>query len=290
MTGDCTLIINPLSGGFSQRKVSCAESALRSVGLSPRIREVRSPEDAADCARLICREEQTPFIIVAAGDGTINGIVNGLTPGKATLAVVPFGTANVLSRELGIRTPDQAYERIAAGALRPFSVGLLDNGTVRRYFLLMAGIGVDGRVVRDVRPAEKRLLRKGAYLLSALRILLSWETGYIDVVADSRKISCHSVFVCNASKYGGSFIIAPKTEIFSPGFEVLCITRGERNTYLKIVLDVLAGRLPCGNRIRTFHAQELEISGTKPLQADGDYYFETPVRISSVRDFLKIVV
>jgi len=290
MTGRCTLIVNPLSGGFTQSRLREAESALQSIGLTAGIREVRSPADAAGCAREICREEGNPHIIVAAGDGTINGVVNGLIPGTATLAVVPFGTANVLARELGIASPAQAYGKIAAGVSRPFSVGLLDNGMVRRYFLLMAGIGVDGSIVKGVRPAEKRFLGKGAFLLSALRVLLSWESGCLDVIADSRSIQCHSVFVCNASKYGGSFLLAPEAEIFTPGFEILCVTDGTRRSYLRIALSLLAGRIPRGIRIRSFHAHELEISGAKPLQADGDYYFESPVRIRSVQDFLRIIV
>jgi diacylglycerol kinase family enzyme len=66
--------------------------------------------------------EAEPYIVVAGGDGTINAVLNGLLPGRATLAVIPVGTANVLTQELGIFFIDDALRRIVAGATRVLGV------------------------------------------------------------------------------------------------------------------------------------------------------------------------
>ncbi|MHC1696635.1 MAG: diacylglycerol kinase family protein [Geobacteraceae bacterium] len=181
MSDNCTVITNPLSGTFSPQRLSKVLDFLVRQGFNPDLRQVDTPESAAGCARDACRTRQNPLIIVGAGDGTINAVVNGLTPGSATLAVIPFGTSNVLCRELGIMSPEQALEKIAAGVTRNLCVGSIEKGETKRSFLLMAGIGLDGRVVKEVKTGEKRRLKKGAYILSALRVLRSWDSGRFEL-------------------------------------------------------------------------------------------------------------
>jgi YegS/Rv2252/BmrU family lipid kinase len=290
MPGFCTLIINPLSGGFSSQKLSRVMDFLVSHGFTPDLQEVDTPETAAKCAQAACLTQQNPLIIVGAGDGTINAVVNGLIPGTATLAVIPFGTSNVLCRELEIMSPEEALEKIAAGLSRNLCVGCIEKGETKRTFLLMAGVGFDGCVVEGVRTKEKRLLKKGAYFLSALRVLQCWDKTRFEVVSASRVIDCHSVVVCNGAKYGGNILFAPGASLFEPEFQVVCVTDQTRIGYLKTLPGLLAGRGLTGPGIHTFAARELEIRGTKPLQADGDYYFDAPVRIRAIPDYLKIIV
>jgi diacylglycerol kinase (ATP) len=290
MPGPCTVITNPLSGSFSTKKLSRVLDFLLRNGFTPDLQYITNPESAASCAQAACSNQQSPLIIVGAGDGTINAVVNGLTPGIATLAVIPFGTSNVLCRELGIMSPEAALEKIAAGVSRNICVGSIEKGETKLAFLLMAGVGLDGCVVKGVRTREKRLLKKGAYFLSALRVLRSWEKTRFEVVSGSRSITCHSVIVCNGAKYGGNTLLAPGASLFEPEFQVVCIEHETRLGYLKTLPSLLAGQGLRGSGIITFPARELEIRGTKPLQADGDYYFDAPVRIRAIPDFMKIIV
>lgn len=290
MTRKCVLLFNPLSGGYTPEKIKMALSALRGFGLDPESREVLSPEEAAAYAEEACANHHPPLLVVAGGDGTINGVVNGLIPGRATIAVLPFGTSNVLARELGISTADQALEKIAAGVSRPATVGCVEKGDTGRYFLLMAGIGVDGEIVKGVRTREKRLLKKGAYLLSALRLISAWKTDRLEVVSGDRVTDCHSVIVCNASKYAGNAIIAPSASLFDPELRVVCLTDGTRTAILKAAWSLMAGTVSGSAGICTFSAREVEVRGVKPLQADGDYYLEAPVHIRTIPDFLRIIV
>lgn len=290
MPGTCTVITNPLSGSFSPQKLSWVLDFLVRHGFAPDLQHVNTPQSAARCAQAACRSQQNPFIIVGAGDGTINAVVNGLTPGIATLAVIPFGTSNVLCRELGIMSPEAGLEKIAEGVSRNLCVGSIEKGEIKHSFLLMAGIGLDGCVVKGVRTREKRLLKKGAYFLSAFRVLRSWDSSRFEVVSGSRIINCHTVIVCNGAKYGGNILFAPGASLFEPEFQVVCIEHDTRLGYLKSLPSLLAGQGLKGTGIIAFPARELEIRGSKPLQADGDYYFDAPVCIRAVPDFVKIIV
>lgn len=258
-------------------------------GLEPALLPTRSPLDPTLFASRLCAEMPDPLILVAGGDGTVNAVLNGLVPGAATLGVIPLGTSNVLARELKIHSIDDALRRVALGETRSVPVGELECAGQKRRFLLMAGIGVDGAVVRGVRLREKRAVGKAAYALSALRLLLAWDSRELQVVGDGRSLSCHSVIACNAGKYGGDFLLAPKADIFSPGFQVVCITGG-RLTYLKLFLLLSLGRLAASRSVTVFEAHELEVSGSKAVQLDGDYFGSGPLRLRSIPDFVRLIV
>lgn len=286
----CTLIINPVSGRYSELRLRQAKTALEAGGLAPELLLTENANDAELLSRRICQEQDEPFLIAAGGDGTVNGMINGLVEKKATLAVLPLGTANVLSKELGLVSLEDAVARIVRGATRPLTVGLLEAGAVRRRFLLMAGIGFDGFIVRGVREREKRIFGRGAYLLSAVRFLCHWEREMLKVKAGGRRIECHSVVVCNASRYGGDFILAPGADLFTSEFQVACIASNSRSAYLRLALAVISGRVMENHDIVYFDAEELLVSGKKAVQADGDYCCAAPVRITSCRGFVRLVV
>ncbi len=284
------LIINPDSGSFSRRRIARVVDSLKRSGLFPVIHPVRNPAEALTCCQAIRRVREHPFIIVAAGDGTFNAVINGIGPGPATLAVLPLGTSNVLAAELGITSIDDGIARICAGRTGPLSVGLLELEASRRYFALMAGSGVDGAVVGGVRTGEKRVLKQGAYALSAFRAALEWDWDMQELVADGKRCLCHTVVVCNASRYGGSFRFAPNGDLFRRGFEIACVTGSHRRGYLAIARNLLLGRRMPDTAITWLSATEIELRGAKPIQIDGDFVGRGPARITAVADFAQLIM
>ncbi len=286
----CTLIVNPVSGGYSEHKLRQVLAAIAAGGLTPEVLFTRSAEDAESFSREICEKNDEPFIVAGGGDGTVNGVVNGLVQGKATLAVLPLGTANVLAKELGIESLADAAERIVRGKTRPLAVGLLEKGEWRRRFILMAGIGVDGAIVQGVRNSEKRILGKGAYLLSAVRRLANWEGDLLEVTAGDCCVTCHSVVICNASRYGGGFLIAPEADLFAPEFLVLCMVSNRRRAYLRLALAIIRGRVNKNSDIAWLTADQVTIRGEKAVQLDGDYCCHAPLRITSLEGVARLVI
>jgi diacylglycerol kinase (ATP) len=284
------LIINPDSGSFSRRRITRVVDSLKRSGLVPIIHPVRNPAEALPCCQAIRRVRENPFIIVAAGDGTFNAVINGLGPGPSTLAVLPLGTSNVLAAELGISSLDDGVARIGAGRTKPLSVGLLELAASRRYFALMAGSGLDGAVVGGVRAGEKRALKRGAYALSAFRAALAWDSDMQEIVADGKRCLCHTVVVCNASRYGGSFRFAPNSDLSRRGFEIACITCSHRMGYLAIAGNLLLGRRMPDPAITWLSATEVEFRGAKPIQIDGDFVGCGPARITAVADFAQLIM
>lgn len=284
------LLVNPGSGSYTRRLVDTVVARLTDAGLPPVLYSARSVSEIRSCCASINRSAAQPLVVVAAGDGTFNAVINGLLPGRATVAVLPLGTANVLAAELGITSLGDGLDRIAAGRTRPLSAGLLELEGVSHRFVLMAGFGLDGAVVRDVRPAEKRLLKQGAYALSALRSCLAWNRATFQVVTPAGTIDCHTAVVCNAARYGGNLLLAPDQDPCSAGFTLACMLSGLRSRYLRLGWDLVRGKVAGNGDLLRIPVDSLEIRGSIPIQIDGDFIGYGPARLSSLPGFARIIV
>jgi diacylglycerol kinase (ATP) len=256
----------------------------------PEIFQVRIPADIFECCDIINKECEPHLVIVAGGDGTFNAVVNGLDPGTATIAVLPFGTSNVLAAEIGITSLDDALERIAAGKTDSLSLGVLEVEGHSHRFVLMAGIGLDGAVVRDVSPLAKKLLRQGAYVLSALKSTIEWDTDVFKICTPGGDVTCHSAIICNASRYGGNFILDPDSTPFTAGLTAICVTDNRRRTYIRVASDLFSGARQQSRSLVRLPASTIEILGTKAIQIDGDFIGYGPARISTEPNFARIIV
>ncbi|MDY0384781.1 diacylglycerol/lipid kinase family protein [Trichlorobacter sp.] len=283
------VVFNPASGSYSPARAERILAGLRRAGMDPQPLLPGSEAAAIGAVRALCDPARPPLIIAVGGDGTINTVINGMTPKGATLGVIPLGTANVLAWELGIRSIEAALQRIAHGRLRPFTVGEATSAEGTRRFLLMAGIGLDAAAVAGVRPAEKARLGKLAYLFAGLRQLRDWDRSLITISDGQRSERCHAVIISNACHYGGPYRLAPGAEIFTPQLEVLPFQFPTRRSFFRAALPlVLAGRAPAsaGWQLRE---GSLTITGAKPVQLDGDSFGSTPLTIRLMPDFNKLL-
>jgi diacylglycerol kinase family enzyme len=284
------LFVNAMSGNYNRKKINMVITRLKNAGLSPTVYSVSSPPEIhARCCQMY-EATANPLVIVAGGDGTFNAVVNGLQSATATLALLPMGTSNVLAAELGIKSVKNGIKRIVKGKTRPLSVGLLRLEQGSHRFVLMAGIGLDGSVVRDVWPLGKRLLKQGAYALSAFISAFKWDSSLIKIIAGTSQIECHSVIVCSASRYGGDFIIAPEGDVFSPELTAVCIRKNGRRSYLRLAYELFRGKADTSSERILIPANGLEISGIKLIQIDGDFVGYSPARITSIPEFARIIV
>ncbi|MBC8017227.1 MAG: acylglycerol kinase family protein, partial [Verrucomicrobia bacterium] len=120
------LFVNPFSGRYGRSRISAVIKRLNEAGLSPVVCTLTPSDDGPSIFQTINNSGERPLVIVAAGDGTINAVVNGLNPDTATLAILPLGTSNVLAAEIGILSIEDGIGRILAGKTRSLSVGVLE--------------------------------------------------------------------------------------------------------------------------------------------------------------------
>jgi len=281
------IIFNPASGGYSPDRARRIVTLLDAAGVRGTVHTPPSEGEARSLASTLCGETSPPLLIVAGGDGTVNTLLNGMLPGRATLGVIPFGTANVIAHELGVRSIPEAIGRIASGRSRPVTIGEIEGtcGT-RRRFLLMAGIGIDGAIVRGVTPPLKRRFGKGAYLVAAIRETLRWDRSTRTVSDGARTVACHTVIVTNGSRYAGGYHIDPNASIFDPSLSVIPLTFTGPVPFLARALTIaVTGRFPTPAHRWVVTDAELTVRGGGAAQVDGDPFGEGEFRVRVIPGF-----
>ncbi|SNB48111.1 diacylglycerol kinase family protein [Geobacter sp. DSM 9736] len=286
----CALIANRGAGTFSEARLRQLDLRLREGGVQTQIFLGEHFSEMTSLAREFASTEEAPLVIAAGGDGTVNAVLNGLAGSRATAALLPLGTANVLALELGLKNAEAAVSRIVAGSSRSFTAGTLRCGDRTRRFFLMAGIGVDGAVVQKVSLKVKKVFGKGAYAVAALRHAWEWETEELTVTTPEQTFSCHSLLLCNTARYGGPAILAPEASIFTPTLELIGLRSMSRGAYLRFLATVLRGGVPSSADIVRLRTEKVRINGCKPIQADGDPFGISPVEIETEKDYLSIIV
>ena len=142
--------------------------ALAQRGVSdPQWREVAKSRMAPDQVEQALAQG-AELIFVWGGDGMVQRCVDALGDSKATLAIVPAGTANLFATNLGIpRKLEAAVDLAFNGERRRFDVGRM-NG---ERFAVMAGLGFDASVIRGADRKKKNRYGRSAYIWSATRNL-----------------------------------------------------------------------------------------------------------------------
>lgn len=129
--------------------------------------ETTKADPGAGMAAAAAREG-ADLVIACGGDGTAMACATALAGGAVPLAVLPFGTGNLLALNFDIPVDlDDALEIALTCRRRRIDVGTLNDDR----FALMAGMGFDAAMLRDTDPQLKSKLGPLAYVLSAVRNL-----------------------------------------------------------------------------------------------------------------------
>lgn len=240
------LIANPNAGRGGARRARAIDSFcahLNSLGVAVKVLPTAGPNDAARIAASAAGNGTTD-VIVSGGDGTLNEALQGLAGTDARLGIWASGTANVLARELHLPFgPREAAEKIARGQTKRIYVGcaIEEETNERRYFFLMAGIGLDASVVQGVRPRLKRRVGKGAFWFSGLSHLANWKPVSFEVEVGGQTFTATFAAIGKSSRYGGDLAITPRARLEQPEFEICLINSHSRLRYLHLLSLAMRG-------------------------------------------------
>jgi diacylglycerol kinase (ATP) len=110
--------------------------------------------------------EGAELILAWGGDGTVQRCIDVMAGSKAALGVLPAGTANLFASNLGIPQDIPEAVRIALyGASRKIDVGNMKG----ERFGVMAGAGLDARMIQDADGTLKDRLGRLAYVWTGVK-------------------------------------------------------------------------------------------------------------------------
>jgi len=245
----------------------------------------------ADATRLTAAalEARADLIIIHGGDGTVNEAMQVLVGTSTPLAVWPGGTSNVLAHELALPGGiDLLADVFAAARTRRVSVGRAGE----RFFLLMAGVGLDADVVRAVHPGLKRLTGEGAYWMAGLRQLTDWHPVPFLVETDAGQHSATFAVVANAASYGGGLRFAPEARMDDDLFDICLFDATQRHRFARYLAAAYTGSHLGMPGVTYFKARRVTVRGpaSRLVQVDGELLGPLPVSFECVPDALSLVV
>ncbi|HED23731.1 MAG TPA: diacylglycerol kinase family lipid kinase, partial [Firmicutes bacterium] len=176
------------------------------------------------------------LIISVGGDGTVNEVVNGFFQNEgaagdtASLGIISSGTGRDLARTLG--TPlnfAEAARRIYRTPSFPVDVGKVkftgNSGEQEiRYFLNVAGMGLDGDIVARVNNTSKALGGFVSFLWGTVVSLCRYQNKKMKITVDGTEI-CNEpvtfIAVANGCYFGGGMFIAPHAKMDDGWFDII---------------------------------------------------------------------
>jgi YegS/Rv2252/BmrU family lipid kinase len=299
MSQKVTLIYNPTAGTLRREPaiIERLTAALHRRGLFVTPAPTTCAEHASELARQAV-EDGTDYVLVCGGDGTINEAVQGLIGSHTALALYPGGTANVFAKELGLaKDPDAIAELIAKGQTRTISVGRAwkTEGNWQRYFLLMAGIGLDAAIVQSVNLEWKKKAGIGAYVAAGLgflaRLPLTPFTFSTSFPNDDDKRASTFTLIANAANYAACFSIAPDAQLEDKDFKVCSFNSHSRLAYLAYALLSVAGRHTHSPGVIYERATQVSANSNDAalVQLDGEVVGHLPMQFEKLPGALRVV-
>jgi diacylglycerol kinase (ATP) len=271
---DTIVILNPTAGSPEHVR-SWQERAESLAGDCP-VRVTSHSGEAEALARRAVDEGFTR-IVAAGGDGTVSQVANGLAGSNAILGVLPMGSVNVFAMELGLplHNLQRCWDIIEDTNLR-----LVDMPSANeKYFVQLAGVGLDAQVVKETSLAFKRSFGPLSYLISAAQIAAR-EPPKLFIESEHTSVEEGSfVLVGNGRLYGGPFPCFKQAVIDDGLFDVVIFKRLGYLEIIRYLQDVVFSADIKVPEIEYFQTRQLRITSEQdvPLEVDGELAGNCPV-------------
>ena len=248
--------------------------------------------------RLVAEADLTAYdgVIAVGGDGSVFDVVNGLyrhsAEDRIPIGVIPIGTGNAFSRDLGLEPGEwkKAIGIIARNQTRQIDVGHVKAADREYYFLNIVGMGF--AVDAGITAKKLKFLGNGAYTLATLWRVLGLKSYPLQIELDGEPLEQENVFVevSNSRYTGTTFLIAPGASLDDGLLDVTLLRKLGRLRLLKLFPTIYSGRHIEFEEVVSRQAGHIRIVGPPGmlLAPDGEFAGHTPVDIRCIHKDLEI--
>src|SRR6266478_195261 len=287
------IIFNPRAGSATDRERVLSQLAQ----LNPMaLRITRKAGDAERWARAALRTK-CDYVVVAGGDGTLNGAVNGLaTDAKnVRIGIVPLGTGNDFARTLGL--PFSIEHNI--DILRSAQTKRIDLVRVKskraRYFVNVSAGGFSGMVDEKMTPKIKRAWGPLAYIRGAAAALPKLHAYHTQILLDDdEQLSAefYNVVVANGRFVAGGLPIAPDADPSDGLLEVVLIPKLCAPEIVLLAAEIVLGKHLSSNAAVFRQAKKISVRSRPGMRfsVDGELVGSAPAVFQILPRALNLVV
>lgn len=269
------VILNPAA---RSTQAAAREQAIRALSPEPELVLTTGPGQATELAEKLAREGH-PLVVAAGGDGTMNEVLQGICrvnaerePGEkhTALGVLPVGTMNVFSVELGLPNQDitACWQQISSQRFRELDLWLAND----QYFVQLAGVGFDAEIIQETTWESKKRFGPLSYVMSAMQVLTR-QPPVLSVNVEGRPPLVGSVVLVGAGKhYGGPVPVFPKASNQDGLLDVLVFRGLGGWEFAQMLRAILEGGYEPAEDIDYLQLREFTVTATPeaPLEVDGE--------------------
>ena len=258
-----------LGGGLTELR-----KTLGAAGITdPAWFEVPKSKKAPKLARQAV-EDGAELILIWGGDGMVQRCIDAIagteTAGAGvTIGIIPAGTANLLAKNLGIPHHLGDALRIALGGR---SVRL-DLGVVNgEHFAVMAGAGLDARMIEDADRGAKSRLGSLAYVRSGATALRA-AADSVHVLVDGATFfegTASCVLVGNVPRATGGLLVFNDARPDDGLLDVGVVTAEGAVQWLQVLARVATHHAPSSRFVRAIQGRTVDVSFDKKVAYELD--------------------
>jgi len=277
-----TLIHNPSAGDDKRATIGQIEALLEEAGYKVRC---QSSKDKGWHKAL---KKSADVVVVAAGDGTVSKVARRMIGRHVPIAVLPLGTANNISKTLGIADLPitQLIRSWKTAREVKFDAGHASGPWGERYFIEGIGAGLLTSSIPKVKrnktmPALQEAGVKVTYAQQIFREHLEVSPSVpLEATLDGEDISGRYVVfeVLNMKYIGPNLFLAPEVEHNDGEFEVVLLAEKHRQRLHNHIKHWQEGK-PRPPRFGSRHGSRLRIEWTGfPIHIDDKIWPRKPLK------------
>jgi diacylglycerol kinase family enzyme len=235
------------------------------------------------------------MVMAAGGDGTIRAVAEVVHGSDASLALLPSGTGNMLARNLSLtlNDVDNSVRSAFFGGDRVVDVAVMDilredGSSDQHTFLVMAGLGLDAKMLATTDDELKKKIGWLAYVKAIVTVLrdknLLRMRFRVDQ-EDTRRLRAHTFIVANAGSLPGNILLLPEAAVDDGLLDVVILRPEQLIGWLQIIVKVVwengvLSRTRLGRKFRTREVKALNylrgkevtvrLSRPEEIELDGD--------------------
>jgi len=291
------IVVNPIKVDASKLRAFVA-AAEKASGWGETLWFETTSEDSGRQVTRRAVAEGASVVMAAGGDGTVRSVAEGLRDTGVPIGLLPVGTGNLLARNLSmtLTNVEQAVTTVFTGTDRAIDLGLVtitrpdDAATEEHVFLVMAGLGLDAKMIAKTNKRLKRAVGWLAYVDGIGRALPTLRPVRLRFRLDGsawKSTSVHTVIVGNCGLLPGGFLLIPDARPDDGRLDIVALRPEGPFGWLKVWNKIAfengvlrksaAGRkiIDLNNDVRSVSYStgqdfELRLEGEQEIQLDGD--------------------
>jgi YegS/Rv2252/BmrU family lipid kinase len=275
------VVYNPAAGRFPVEPfIKSVVEELESTGWKVDAAATQSGPHTIELARQAAKDKKDAVFAVG-GDGTIGNVVNGLIGSDTALGVLPAGTANVWSIELGLSPFSWTRPwvlRKNASLLANAPSHYIDVGMCNQYsFMMWAGIGLDALAIHAIEPRIRleKLFNAPEFAAKTIWQAAQWSGIRLRLWADGEEVEGHYILAVstNIRHYlGGLSNLSPHAYLDDGLLDIWLFSGNNLGDVLRHAYDMWRGNHITSDMARCITFQNLRIEAESPywIQTDGE--------------------